>query len=67
MAKVVETQSNLERQLELVETHQQEVVSFGSYLYFLPDVIVSIIVYHGAHGKKRVQVRNKDFRVYAKK
>lgn len=27
MAKVVETQSNLERQLELIETHQQEVFS----------------------------------------
>lgn len=29
MAKVVETQTNLERQLELIETHQQEVFYFS--------------------------------------
>lgn len=44
MAKVVETQANLERQLELTETHQQEVVSLG-LLSVVFDVIISFIVH----------------------
>lgn len=42
MAKVVETQANLERQLELIETHQEEVV-----------FIISIFVFLGTHEKNR--------------
>jgi nuclear pore complex protein Nup62 len=34
VAKVVETQTSLERQLELIETHQKEVG--GSVNFFLP-------------------------------
>jgi nuclear pore complex protein Nup62 len=33
VAKVVESQHSLERQLELIETHQQEVISLRSYIF----------------------------------
>jgi len=45
VAKVVETQSNLERQLELIETHQQEVFlkplfSILPYFCMLKELII---------------------------
>lgn len=43
VAKVVETQSNLERQLELIETHQQEVIlPTLCYIFFVQESVGSV-------------------------
>ena len=43
MAKVVETQANLERQLELIETHQDEVL------------VIDLISVYSVHTKGKEQ------------
>jgi len=43
VAKVVETQTSLERQLELIETHQREVCVSSKFLFLFPLLALTIL------------------------